>query len=794
MSIFKVKQLWSNERLQNEDYLDGIQNSSSVKVDKFNLSNDSDCILLAEGQELKIYKPNIEQEDAHVILESHESDIILQIETGKFIIDSSDRQILLLHPQSFAIYLLERKEGHIDAGDQNYLRPILKHDFTRKAYRVIVGPFGVAKSRELICIQALDGTMSFFEQDTFLFMCLFPDVIIPGPISYVPSSDLFIICTTSWVMEIYSYQQLREFSELSGRQNKKIIPQWSYSPGEELSAVQVIRTSSTFSSIIALGERYLYCFQDNGLMKYMLRFDFMPVCFHAYLVGWYYEPNSRLLNMVVSEDSKLHVYEDTMLLWSCDLLHKTISISRCFIKNLSGGLVTLSNKGIVSVSYLGTEPDLNSTIVPINADPGPRDIEEELKIVEEALDKFVEKADDSLHLPSQLVKVNIEFGKAVESFIEELDSNLPFTVSDSTVCLDEINGTEIVETRIFLIGDMAISNTHTKFIFTITETSGQINVVSKNELLPLALYARRVELNSDCEFNMSFTTNQKYLSFDNIFTDLPPNTNSTTFLYKNTNKIVIFQMKEEQYTIEAKDCVEIFPIVNNILHRFEEYYRQKSVNNFEIAFNMTPELIKQIIHKFLKCVEVHAKERLQCKDLEAQLNVLQSQFTLIQKKLLVQYGSLPPSNCDPLEFLMRDTYSNIIATTEMLLTCRQNVIRASCDFSAVGNLLLCVLKHSEVEDIKIKILEETLSLETIHEDTQEWEESVTQASSHILNTILKKEKDRERLAPITDQDILSHVNLKRFLRQTKIILDSMFLQSTEVKEKITRIEEFVEVI
>lgn len=102
------------------------------------------------------------------------------------------------------------------------------------------------------------------------------------------------------------------------------------------------------------------------------------------------EPNSRLLIMVVSEDTKLYIYEETELLWSCDLLYKTISISRCFLKNLSGGLVTLSTNGIVSVSYLGTEPDLNSSIVPMVATAELKDIQAELEAVEEALERVMD--------------------------------------------------------------------------------------------------------------------------------------------------------------------------------------------------------------------------------------------------------------------------------------------------------------------------------------------------------------------------------------------------------------------
>ncbi|XP_045519580.1 protein PTHB1 [Pieris brassicae] len=808
MSIFKSKPFWSNEKLQSETYDEGIQNSCCVKVDKFNSHNDSDCIIACEGRQLKIYKPSKESE-SDIILESDQKDVILQIETGKFIMDSSDRQILILHPQSYATYFLEKKDGHIDAGVQNYLRRVLNHSFTKKACSVIVGPFGVTKSRDLICIQALDGALSFFDQDTFLFMCLFDDIIIPTPIGYVLSNDVFIICKSTWIMEIYSYQQLRELSELSGRQNKKNIPQWTYSPGEEISALQVIRTSSTFSSIITLGERYLYCFQDNGLMKFMIRFDFMPVCFYAYLIGWYYEPNSRLIIMVVSDDAKLYVYEDTTLLWSCDLLNNTIAISRCFLKNLAGGIVTLSTNGIISVSYLGTEPDLNSTIVPMTAATEPEDILAEIEAVEEALEKIMGN-EESLEMP-ELVKIKIEMGKPIESFIDDFKSTpncsliiiltcepqqiqniqityfckQPFSFSDSCVCLDDINGTEIVETRIFL-NDFCVSNNKIKIIFTITDCTGKIHVLVNNVLVPLSLYTRVVDVIENNSFILYLQTNLGCISLENVFEDTI-NPNSITFSYKN--KTVTIKIIADQYTLEGNDCTDIYPILNYFLDKLQEHHTKIGIN-LKVTLKIDPELYKHMVHRFLKTIEMHAKERIVLKKFEAELNVLQSQFTLIQKKLLIQYGSLPPGDCDALEFLMRDTHSIIVRTTEDVLACKDKVISISCEVSAIGHLLLCVLKHSGIEEGKLQILEETLSLDTFCDNIQDWEESVTQASSYILNTILKKSKDKEKISPVTDQDILSQVNIKRFLKQTKFILENL----TDKSENITRIEEVVEVI
>lgn len=64
----------------------------------------------------------------------------------------------------------------------------------------------------------------------------------------------------------------------------------------------------------------------------------------------------------------------------------------------------------------------------------------------------------------------------------------------------------------------------------------------------------------------------------------------------------------------------------------------------------------------------------------------------------------------------------------------------------------------------------------------------------------KSEKDKEKLATVTEQGILSNVNLKRFLKQIRLVLEKMFSEARDETEipktenRVTRIQEFVEVI
>lgn len=84
MSIFKVRQWWSNEKSQGVESNEGLHNGSCFKVDKFNAHSESDCLIVGEGNILKIYKPNTDHDASHTLIETDLGAMILQIETGKF--------------------------------------------------------------------------------------------------------------------------------------------------------------------------------------------------------------------------------------------------------------------------------------------------------------------------------------------------------------------------------------------------------------------------------------------------------------------------------------------------------------------------------------------------------------------------------------------------------------------------------------------------------------------------------------------------------------------------------------
>ena len=57
--------------------------------------------------------------------------------------------------------------------------------------------------KDFICIQSMDGTLSFFEQETFAFSRFLPGFLLPGPIKYARSIDSFVTASTSRQIECY---------------------------------------------------------------------------------------------------------------------------------------------------------------------------------------------------------------------------------------------------------------------------------------------------------------------------------------------------------------------------------------------------------------------------------------------------------------------------------------------------------------------------------------------------------------------------------------------------------------
>lgn len=94
----------------------------------------------------------------------------------------------------------------------------------------------------------------------------------------------------------------------------------------------------------------------------------------------------------------------------------------------------------------------------------------------------------------------------------------PFECSESTICLDSVNGSEIIETQVFLSSEFDISESRVKILFTITDSSGKIVMITRAVLLPLSLFCYAVEAVEDNKLKICVEGNRSCIDLIKIFT------------------------------------------------------------------------------------------------------------------------------------------------------------------------------------------------------------------------------------------------------------------------------------
>ncbi|XP_023246208.1 uncharacterized protein LOC111643156 [Copidosoma floridanum] len=116
---------------------------------------------------------------------------------------SQDERLAILTPTKLIVYTVTLKKGTTEHGDRCQLQVAYEHQLKRFPYSLTVGPFGGARGRDFLCVQCLDGTLMFYEQEIFAFSRSLKGRLLPEPLIYVARSDVFVTLNSGWVLECY---------------------------------------------------------------------------------------------------------------------------------------------------------------------------------------------------------------------------------------------------------------------------------------------------------------------------------------------------------------------------------------------------------------------------------------------------------------------------------------------------------------------------------------------------------------------------------------------------------------
>ncbi|XP_068615757.1 protein PTHB1-like, partial [Brachionichthys hirsutus] len=366
MSLFKARDWWSAVLGEGEEFDQGCLCVGDV--DNGGPGHDKLVVGSFMGM-LRIFsphglKPSEEAPAEAQLLEVQLQNAIIQVEVGKFVSCSELLHLAVLHPRKLSVYSVSGTAGTVEHGDQYQLKLVYQHNLQRTACNMAHGAFGGVAGHHSLCIQSMDGMLMFFEQDSYSFGRFLPGFLLPGPLVHSPRTDSFLTVSSARQLESYKYETLAVATEAESRQDpdlplkmggKRLTPDWTFVLGEQALDISVPSFSS--SSIFVLGERNLYCFRDNGQMRFMKKLEFNPSGFLPYASGT--DGSTHLL--LGNHTNMLQVYQDVTLRWAAQLPFTPVTIRLANFPELKGVVVSLSSDGRLLCSYMGTDPSFFST-------------------------------------------------------------------------------------------------------------------------------------------------------------------------------------------------------------------------------------------------------------------------------------------------------------------------------------------------------------------------------------------------------------------------------------------------
>lgn len=326
MSLFQCREYWSASPERDEECDRGCLVVANVD----NAADGQNKIVTGSfSKVLRIYHPHQKgYKPDDLVLEKELPAPILQIEVGRFVSNSSNLALAVLFPRKLVVYEVAPV---VSGGELQYynLQQLYDHKLQRTAFNMCYGPFGGVAGRDFICVQSMDGQVSFFHGETLAFARFLNSVLVPGPLCYVPSIDAF--CTSSSTMEVhcYSYRQLgassgdkeedkygggnmlgpadgssnvlRDSNAPAGMVAKKLLQaEWIFNLGEHIVDIQVAPFSGSLNpgevDILVLGERSLVALREKGTVRSQKRLE--------------YDGQSLLLYPVIARDTSSQAEPD----------------------------------------------------------------------------------------------------------------------------------------------------------------------------------------------------------------------------------------------------------------------------------------------------------------------------------------------------------------------------------------------------------------------------------------------------------------------------------------------------
>ncbi|RNA27204.1 PTHB1 isoform X1 [Brachionus plicatilis] len=815
MSLFKTRDLWSISG-ENDLFDQGCLKVADIGVNKHSNS----IITGSYNGYLRIYNPSLNKDvnDSEksfkgndLICEVSFPSPIIQIEIGRFNSTSKKNHVAVLMPRKLAIYeLTSINDGNVEHGNQFKLKFIYEHPLQRNAFCMCKGPFGGISGpnsdpHEYICVQSMDGMLSIFEHESFSLSCFLPKVLIPSPIKYVAKTDCFVTVNSSWELEAYSYQTLATSGKTFERQSsgdnsavrsKRIQPAYSYNLGESIIDIEVF-TQNNNCSVIVLGERSLFCFNEMCNLKFMKKFDFNPsaLCVYPLIDQDGSIINSNSINFLISTHSKnLFVHEDVKVKWAAQLNHVPVQVCVTNINEINGVIVSLSEEGQIDCSYLGTEPAFLNPLLKEEASKAFNfeSAEQEYRVLQSQiknaimntgmvlssshksgltmsidvpskLDALSKNLDTQLNdpidpIPSINCKLSLKCVEGAQNVRVVVNCRPPLVAVPDNFCYSSINAIAYEQEICFYPKTKHVPSSLDVSVCASYSyvANGSPKVAECKFRLPLKLVMKSGLQGSKMENEqkeskisqvkkITIETNRPCANLTEIFPEfassyIPANGNviSAQF-YGLANLNIIVQAAKSgsgRYRLQSDNYESLWLISKEFVTRLNAFYSKQS-QALELMYqeNLPTEDLRAIIDKHL---DLRYKIESQKEHLEKSC----SQFRAVQKQMLIKFKDKSPNSLDNMDALLEATHRQIVTISDILVDTQTELDLVTNSLNCISSLyVLLITMAFKFSKEGMEMLEAAMNIQSGDTSEYGWEEMVNAAVSSMVRLYFKNARD-----------------------------------------------------
>ncbi|XP_076329618.1 protein PTHB1-like [Tachypleus tridentatus] len=780
MSLFKARDWWRVSCGSEEGFDKGCLCVANID----NSKDGADKIIVgSHGGALRVYSPHpLRQEDGslsgfrpdELLLESQLHFPILQVASGCFVSSSSQLHLAVLHPRKLSVYTISVINGAVDHGTHYYLSLTYEHNLQRSAYCMATGHFGGVKGKDFMCVQSLDGTLTFFEQESFAFSRFLPGFLLPGPLTYVPKTDSFVTVSSSLNLESYRFQVLAvakdgETSDESQNmtKGKRVVADWLFSLGEAALDIFVAEFSNAPSTIFVLGERNIFAFKESGILRYMKKVDYNPSCFLPYESS----KEDSIFNLVATHTKTLLVYEDMTLRWAAQVPFVPVCIQRANFIDIKGVVVILSESGDLLCCYLGTDPSLfiapSTESREIDFEEAEQEMQELKKIIKNSSQKFPGstrleqeltvhiavasqvdivpvdenyESDEQENAPVVTVKVQIKTTTTVRDVRLMFDVQRPLVVSQKVFSFGSVS--EFFQTMVSVrMEDFHIpASLKLRVLVAYINSGGAPRITESSADLPLRLVVKPCPPEKSATHKLTVDTNKPAVAINDLFPDVLGDSSTTTsnamgFEFLGGQQVTVLASKTSQrYRLQSDSFPALWLLISELMKRLNRHFKRGSGSDVKLSYSSNIPL-----QEYFEVIKEHLECRYSLQKSQELLGQQAAQYRAVQKRLLTKMKDKTPTPLNNIDSLLEATHRQILSLTETAEDNLRSLEASSCSLSCSTFLVLTLFRLTiHMSDEEFSVLQAALT-PNAHADCDEgWEEKTDVAVSYLLRTCLAR--------------------------------------------------------